>query len=380
MYYGERRLVVEGKICPVLRDNLLTVVTQLREWYDKTRTIPVLESTEGFEPRMPRNPRRAVQFFSGGIDALTTIRRNRLMYPANHPLSIRDCINVFGMHLLDYLPETLSPNPERVAMWDYNLKQIRRIAEAADVEFYQLHTNVLAIFNRPSFYIGEYLSSVMLSLAHLLTRRISDVFLASSDFLGEASPCGTHPLIDPYYGSSDIQVYHDGSRLRRLDKVRLISEWPAARSMINVCSSGEVPERGMNCGHCAKCVRTMTELLICGKLHESPTFFEDDVDPAVFKRFVLRSEHDAAFITECIEPLRGMGREDLVKAIEERIDDYNKWLRRRDGRGLKQRLKQIDEQLLGGRLRQSWQTLRGEDSSQSPRAKQPAARNSSKNS
>lgn len=378
LYFGERRLLIEGKVCPVLRDNLFTVLTQLREWYDKKRVLPELESTEGFETRKPRNPRRAGQFFSGGIDALTTLRRNRLMYPADHPLSIRDCINVFGMHLDDYVAETATPNPARVAMWEYNLKQIRGIAEAADVEFFRLHTNVLAIFDKPSFYVREYLASVMLSLAHLLTRRISDVYLASSDFLGDFGPCASHPLIDPYYGSSDIQIYHDGSRLRRLDKVRLISEWPAARSMINVCSSWEVPEDGMNCGHCAKCVRTMTELLVCGKLHESPTFHDDDIDPAVFKRFALRSAHDVAYIVECIEPLRAMGREDLIKAIEERIDDYHQWLRRREGRGLKQRLKQIDEHLLGGRLRQSWQTFCGENPEQGSRARQHSARSSSK--
>ncbi|MGE3316747.1 MAG: hypothetical protein AB7O26_16640, partial [Planctomycetaceae bacterium] len=71
MFYGEQRVLIEGKICPVLRDNLLTALTQLREWYDKKRTLPELESTEGFEARKSRNPRRAVQFFSGGIDALT---------------------------------------------------------------------------------------------------------------------------------------------------------------------------------------------------------------------------------------------------------------------------------------------------------------------
>ncbi|MGE3315545.1 MAG: hypothetical protein AB7O26_10555 [Planctomycetaceae bacterium] len=373
MYYGEKRLLIEGKICPVLVDNLLTVLTQFREWYDKKRTFPAIESTDGVQTRVPRSPRRAAQFFSGGIDALTTLRRNRLHYPADHPLSIRDCINVFGMHLDDYTVETEEPNPARVAMWDYNLKQIRRIAEAADVEFYQIRTNVLGVFDKPSFFIGEYLSSVMLSLSHLLTRRISDVFLASSDYLGDFAPCASHPLIDPYYGSSDIQVYHDGSRLTRLEKVRLISDWPAARSMINVCSSWEVPEDGMNCGHCAKCVRTMTELLVCGKLHESPTFHDNDVDPAVFKKFALRSAHEVAYLVECIEPLRAMGREDLIKAIEERFHDYEMWLRRRSGRGLKQKLKQIDEHLFGGLVRERWQAFRGIDPLQSDRLAQRAA-------
>lgn len=101
-YYGERRLAIDGKICPVLYDGVLTVLAQFKEWFDKKRILPEIEASEGFEARQPCVPRRAAQFFSGGIDALATLRRNRLMYPANHPASVRDCLHVFGMHPIDY--------------------------------------------------------------------------------------------------------------------------------------------------------------------------------------------------------------------------------------------------------------------------------------
>ncbi|MGE3315546.1 MAG: hypothetical protein AB7O26_10560 [Planctomycetaceae bacterium] len=367
MYFGEKRIKIEGSICPVLHDNTLTALTQLREWYDRKRKLPFIEPTEGFTTRTPRPTRRAGQFFSGGVDALATLRRNRLLYPTDHPLSIRDCINVFGMHLDDYDADTESPNPARVEMWDRNLLQLRKIADAADVDIYQIRTNVAGIFRKVSLHGYEYHSAVMISLSHLLTRRLSDVYIASSDYLGDFSPWGSHPLLDPYYSGSDIQVYHDGSRLNRLEKVRLISEWPAALSTLNVCSSWTVPEEGMNCGQCGKCLRTMTELLVCGKLHEATTFPSRDVDAVLFRGFVVRSKRDDDYFTQCVESLRAMGRQDLVEAIEERLQDFRRWKRRKSSRGLKQKLKMLDEHFFGGRLRERWQAFRGDDPTQGNR-------------
>ncbi|MGE3316748.1 MAG: hypothetical protein AB7O26_16645 [Planctomycetaceae bacterium] len=374
-YCGEKRVLIEGTICPVLRDNVLTALTQLREWYDKSGAIPAIESTGGLGARSPRSPRRAGQFFSGGIDALATLRRNRLLLPADHDSSIRDCINVFGMHTDDYLPEDASPNPQRVEMWDRNLVQLRKFAKAADVDIYQIRTNAVGIFNKSGFHCREYHSAVMTSLAHVLTSRLSDVFIASSDYVGDVAPWGSHPLLDPYYSSSDLQVFHDGVRLTRLEKVRLISEWPAALSAINVCSSWTVPESGMNCGECGKCLRTMVELLVCGKLHEAATFPARDIDPALFKSVVFRTVQEVDYFMECIEPLRAMGRDDLIRAIDERMLEYRRWRRSKSGSGFKQQLKKIDEFVLGGQIRQRWLAFRGNNPAQGNRRKPRASGN-----
>lgn len=356
MYYGERRVRVEGALCPVRHDTALTVLTQLREWYDKARVLPVIEASQGFAARKPRTPRRAGMFFSGGVDALATLRRNRLMYPDDHPLSIRDCLNVFGMHPDDYSGS--EPNPNRVALWDDNLPRLRALADEAGVELFQLRTNVVSLFDSPRLFGWEYHSAIMLSLGHLLTRRLSDLFIASSDYLGDSEPWGSHPLIDPNYGGSNLQIYHDGARLRRIEKVRLITEWPAALSSLNVCSSYTVPTQGMNCGKCEKCVRTMLELLACGALDRTSTFPAIDVDPKLLKNIVLRGRNNAMYFVECLEPLRAMGRLDLVNAIGERLAEYEAWQRKKAGRGLRQKLKKLDERYFAGRFSRKWQSLR----------------------
>jgi hypothetical protein len=129
MIFGERRLSVEGSLCPVLHDGVLTVLTQLREWFDKSRVIPAIEATHGFEARRCREPGRAGQFFSGGVDTLAMLRRNRLMYPADHPRSIRDGLYVFGWHPFDFEGGQLSC--ERFAAWEQNFERLQLASGAA---------------------------------------------------------------------------------------------------------------------------------------------------------------------------------------------------------------------------------------------------------
>lgn len=90
--HGERRVLVEGQICPQLRNGLVTAMQQLKQWYGPPydRFVAV-EATKGFAPALPNSDGRTASFMSGGVDALTRLRRNRLDFPLEHPASIRDC-------------------------------------------------------------------------------------------------------------------------------------------------------------------------------------------------------------------------------------------------------------------------------------------------
>ncbi len=351
-YYGERRVAIEGKVCPALVDGVLTILTQHREWYDKKRSLPTIEPSRGFETRTPCVPSRAAEFFSGGIDALSTLRRNRLMYPANHPSSIRDCLHIFGMHPLDYADGT--PCPVRLGYWERNLELVRKITRVADVELHLMRTNVHGIFTDQILLANEYFSTTLLSLGQLLTRRIDQVFIASSDYLGDLKPFGSHPMIDPYYSSSALRVLHDGAHLRRIDKVRLISEWPEALSMLNVCINWDTPQFGANCGKCSKCVRTMIELLICGRLQAAVTFPIRQVDAELIRGVRIRTSSEAAYYRECLEALEQLGRRDLIEAIENRLAEFRALVRRKAGHGWKAKIRKLDSLLFGGRLREKW--------------------------
>ena len=100
MSQGERRIRVEGHVCPKLRNGLVTALQILREWYGHAGHSPVeIEATEGFVPTLKATPPRVASFMSGGVDSLTTVRCNRMDFPLDHPESIRDCIFVHGFDL-----------------------------------------------------------------------------------------------------------------------------------------------------------------------------------------------------------------------------------------------------------------------------------------
>src|SRR5436190_17680358 len=54
--HGERRISVEGAVCPVLRDGLQAAVGLLNGWYGSTRRLPILEPSLGFVAPYPRIP------------------------------------------------------------------------------------------------------------------------------------------------------------------------------------------------------------------------------------------------------------------------------------------------------------------------------------
>src|ERR1051326_2647139 len=64
--HGERRIFVEGAVCPVLRDGLRSAVELLNRWYGSTRRLPILEPSLGFVAPHRRIPARSAPPFSGG--------------------------------------------------------------------------------------------------------------------------------------------------------------------------------------------------------------------------------------------------------------------------------------------------------------------------
>jgi len=355
-YYGERRLLIEGRICPVLHDNVLTVLTQHREWYDRSRSLPVIEATRGMDAAAARPPRRAGQLFSGGIDAWATLRRNRLMYSADHPSSIRDCLHVFGLHPADYRDG--APCPARSAWWERNVKHLARVPEVAGVELHLLRTNAHGVFTDQNLQALEYHSASLLSLGHLLSRRLQELTIASSDYIGTFHPWGSHPLIDTYYSSGDLQIRHDGTRLTRLEKVRLVAEWTEALSLLNVCVNWQALDQGMNCGECDKCLRTLLALMICGRIDHATTFPVRGVDPQLVRDMKMLTGATETTFDDLLEPLARMGRQDLVDALKDRAAAYGAWLRNEAGHGWKPKIKRLDRKLFGGWVRNRWKRMK----------------------
>ena len=119
VWMRERRVRIEGKVCCRLRDGLRAA---MRSVHSLVRPLPTprIEPTHGFAPTVPRVEPRASCFLSGGVDALSLLRSNRLDYPADHPSSIRDCILLFGLNSYD--ADASGPRPERLAVFEEHMR------------------------------------------------------------------------------------------------------------------------------------------------------------------------------------------------------------------------------------------------------------------
>ena len=104
------------------------------------------------------------------------------------------------------------------------------------------------------------------------------VSIASTYDIPHLEPWGSHPLLDPLYSNTSVQVRHENAALSRLEKTKLVGEWDVALKHLRVCNEKESYSEGnYNCGECEKCVRTMTALLSLGILDKTSTFRETEV-------------------------------------------------------------------------------------------------------
>lgn len=351
MDYGERRVQIEGSVCPELRNGLLAVFRVISEWYPQCKG-PLLEATSGFCPSLPRTPPRVASFMSAGIDALATLRCNRRDFPLDHPAAIRDCFFFLGFNRHDV--DAQGPVPERLQDFQRRLDRMTLIARDAGIHLIPVHTNIRFIAKDHRAWNERGMGAGLASIAHVFRRRISRILIGSGGSGGVPSPWGTHPLLDPNFSSSDLEVRHDGLQLSRLQKTAIVSEWAAAMDILQCCWQNEGIPDGINCGHCGKCVRTIVHLSALGKLNRAPTFPNIQITPETIDAVGIVCESDLNFLEECIEPFAKMGRLDLVRAIQDRIQRYQDRIR---GRGWRNIIRRWDEKMTRGLLARSAQRL-----------------------
>jgi len=354
MHNGEKRLFIEGEVCPELRENLITAMHWVRHWfYEADRAIVTIEAKMKTGVQNGRTPERTGMFFSGGIDSYGTLCANRLNYPEGHAGYIRDGLLLYGQNIeSDNRPETFA---EAYA-------DLSRVAKDGGVVLIPVYTNIrLLDDSREMFTVNH--GAILGAVAHAFSRRLTTVCIGSGDSIPGLRyfnklffipPLGSHPLLDPCYSSSDVRIRHDGLSISRLDKIKMIAGWDLALNNIKVCGPNWP---GKNCGQCEKCVRTMLGLVAAGALEKTTAFPLDDVTAELaakvhFKEPIYGYTIEQDYL-ELIDPLREKGRLDLVNAIKEAV---------RRGYHRKpsfiSRLREIDNKYLAGTLSRIKRTMR----------------------
>jgi len=312
MHHGEKRVLVEGQVCPELVDGLTTAMAWIRHWSMPNNISVHLAAQDGFSKPISGRMERAASFLTGGIDSLATLRRNHLNFPQEHPGYIKDVLLVYGLEV------------DQMLIFREIVCSLSVIAEDAGVTLIPVYTNARYLDDDWHFWAHGWEGALLSAVAHTFSRRLTRVSIASSYDISNMCPHGSHPLLDPNYSSSDLRICHDGIILSRLAKTRLISEWPAAFQHMRVCNKiQQYRPVTFNCGKCEKCVRTMLTLVALGVLHKTNAFPANDVTKDLVMKHVHIDDVAFPFYGELILPLAQKGRQDLVQAINYKLFNYS---------------------------------------------------------
>lgn len=302
-YQGEQRIAVSDPVCPLLREQIRAALSTLALWYPMLGDPPIIQAPA--ESRYPSG--QAASLLSCGVDSLTTLRLNQLALPGDHPAAIRTVLTRFGLDLdgSDAL----------------RLNAAKRVADAAGVDFVAVRSNSEEIESDGYFFSYQWHGALLAATGYMFSRGISKIYIASSDDAGSLGPWGSHPLLDPYYGSGHVAVEHHGTHMTRLEKTAVIAGWPEGLANLIVCNRdpSRFADGYLNCGTCEKCLRTKTALVALGKLHEGASFAEPDLTPEMLAWIgeyqMIYSRTQAISFRELIEPLEARGRSDLSAQI-----------------------------------------------------------------
>ena len=314
LYFGERRLALEEAICPRLKEGLETVMVLMQNWTDGTfqpLTIdaPLLKTALHQEKK-----RHAGIFLSGGMDSLAALKRIKDNYAPAHPGYPRDALLVHGFDIGGVIERGA-----KYHVFERAKAAMAPVAAAADLALIPIYTNIRHLCDNRDLWLNQFFGAVLAAAVHTLSPRINLAWLASSYDIPHLHPCGSHPLLDPEYGSADLQIRHRDVGLSRMEKLEIVAGWDVAFQNFRVCLAN-VPER-LNCGRCEKCVRTMLELESLGLLDKTQAFEDDAVDPGWLDAFSITIRVREPFYLELIEPLRARGRDDLAEKIEKKLKD-----------------------------------------------------------
>lgn len=351
-HHGERRIALRGSVCPRLRDNLQVALAILRSWFGDDRPPIEIEASEGFRPPPPSIPHAGMPF-SGGVDSLFTLRTNRLTIPADHPASIRTGIFILGH---DFgLPDSGAAEFER---FEERARSLRALAGTCGLGFVPMRFNLRDLDASLDLYIEELFGAALAAAGHALSSRLSTFSIPSSYDIRHQTPNGSHPYLDPYYSSSVLGIRHDGAGYTRLEKLRVVAEWPEALERLQTCNYRPPPAGRPNCGTCEKCLRTSVALLALGRLDGARGFSEEDISPRSLRAMPWAPGLEV-FWSEFVAPLVAIGRDDLARVVRDRVRESRRFMAWRGETDWKGTIRRFDRRYLGGTVTAVARAVRG---------------------
>ncbi len=259
-----------------------------------------LADIEGLSPQADVLPggERVGLFFSTGVDSFYSLLR--------HQDEISDLIYLAGFD---------------VTAGDWTRYQAtaaaaRQIAAHYGKNLIQIETDVRRFTDAYVFW-GLTHGAVMAGIGYLLGPQFRRLYIAASLDQPNQIQWGTHPQLDPNWSSEGLEFVHDGSDVRRIDKIARLAQDDFALRSLRVClhPPGEKP----NCGRCEKCVRTMIALQAVGALERCPTFAAPLDLGLVYRLYAAEDRLHQAFVAENLTMLEKTGADPALAAALRRV-------------------------------------------------------------
>jgi len=339
---GERRLRIEAPLCPELREGLSRIFLTLDSWFPPRAPAPRVEASGGFRALRPPPP-RAAALVSAGIDSLRLILGNRSAFPPGHPHSFLDGLFLYGAVNRRDVPLSAIEN-----LVGRQRRCVDAACRLAGIRLLPVYLDLRVLGDDREFVLSQGHGARLAAAGHLF-QSLSRVSIASSYFAGELFPWGSHPLIDPFFGSSSLDIRHEGLHRRRRESVRDLLEWPEILPFVMVCGEAPIDPRQINCGRCEKCARTMLEFDLAGGLEAAVSFPRRDLAAADLDA-LSPSYSVLAYWQDIAEALNARGRNGLAAAAQrlaDRARRHRDWI---EERGWKGKFRRFDRVSLGGRL------------------------------
>lgn len=293
MSLGEN-IYIEGEVSKEVYDSLDRIQNKFVSWNIGLKKINVY--VNGLNSEKYNVKKRAV-FFSGGVDSFYTYLKNK-----------EDGI------VLDYfiLANGYDINIRNKSLWDSTSEYIENISKIEKVDLIKVESNIRDIIEPIVMWDYSH-GGCLAALGLLLTKELSDVYIGSTYTFKQMFPWGSHPEVDSLWSSESTKFHHHGADTTRLEKVFYISKYPIVLKTLRVCYLNK--KDNFNCGVCDKCMRTMINLELAGKLLNSETF-PKKVDINLLKKIKIESSHGAIFHEENLEYMKV---NDLRKDIQETL-------------------------------------------------------------
>lgn len=308
--HRERRLRIDGALCPMLADGLRAIDAWWGRWGGTPREGLAIEAMPAQSATRP-GAKAGISLLSGGVDSLHTLYRNRELYQASDPAFIRTSVFVHGYDI-GKRPRDAQSERYRLA-----LDNLRPLADMMDVRLVTCRTNLRHVPTPPGFWTFRQHGGALAAVGHMSAVVPSFVFIAGAYDIARLTPLGAHAAIDGWYSSQDVSTVFDGATFNRIAKLRDLAGWPEALERLRVCPANL--GRLLNCGVCSTCVHTRLELFGLG-IDYTVSLGESLVPPGLLERAAqIDFFHETIRYRDILRLLRARGLVEHCRIIEGKL-------------------------------------------------------------